>query len=70
MAKEAITTLISDDEIVRALANRLHRDIERLQLAIIKESKHEISCHLSNAMERAWELTDILNDSSNAAAFR
>jgi hypothetical protein len=69
MGKE-VATLIDDNELIRALANKLHRDIERLQLAIIKESKHEIGSHLSNALERSWELTDMLNESSSASTFR
>lgn len=67
---QEVAALVGENEIVRALANKLQRDIERLQLAILKESKHDIGQHLTNALERSWELTDLLNESSNAATFR
>lgn len=69
MVKE-VTSLISEDEIIKALANRLQRDIERLQLAILKESKHDIGCHLTNALERSWELNDLLNEVSTVSTFQ
>lgn len=67
---ESSPALVSNDELARALANKLQRDIEKLHLAISKESKHEIVSHLNNALERSWELSDMLNEVSSAGTFR
>lgn len=63
MGKDAIT-LVSNDEIIKTLAGNLHKDICRLQSAIIKKSKHEIVSYIESASERSCELVARLNEST------
>lgn len=64
MGKES-TSIFSTDEIIKTLANNLHRDLCRLQTSIIKEDKHSIGGHIEAAIERSCELMHRLNGSSS-----
>jgi hypothetical protein len=63
MVKEVVT-LISGDEITRALSENLHRDICRLQAAMIQENKRAIGDHIESAVERSYELMTRLRSAS------
>jgi hypothetical protein len=63
MGKESIT-VISNDQIVKTLAVNLHRDLYRLQSAIVKKDKHAVGQHIESAIERSYELMNRLNESS------
>lgn len=44
----------------RTLATNIRSDLSKLQIAIIKENKHDIGEHLSTVVERAEELVSHL----------
>lgn len=62
MAKEVIT-VISGDEVTLTLSENLHRDICRLQSAVIQDNKRAIGDHIENAVERSYELMTRLRES-------
>lgn len=70
MSKDQISVNIKPGEIVRALASKLQNDLTRLQIAIIKENKHDIGTCLEAAINRSSELTERLNESANVVPFQ
>ena len=65
MVKEVVT-LISRDEVNLTLSENLHRDICRLQAAMIQENKRAIGDHIESAVERSYELMTRLRSSAPA----
>jgi hypothetical protein len=63
MVKEVVT-VSSGDVVTLTLSENLHRDICRLQAAIIQENKRAIGDHIENAAERSYELMFRLRESS------
>lgn len=56
---DRVVSLHKDDK-VRMLSGNLRRDLGRLQVAILRKSKHDIAEHLGAAIERSEELVQTL----------
>lgn len=63
MAREAVT-VISGDEVTLTLSENLHRDLCRLQSAMIQENKRAMGDHIGSAIERSYELMARLREST------
>lgn len=57
-----VRELLKHEDKLRVLVGNLRRDLGRLQVAILKENKHDISTHLGCAIERSEEMTQVISD--------
>jgi hypothetical protein len=56
--------LLTPENKARTLAANIRRDLGRLQIAILRENKHDISTHLGAAIERSEELNQVMTDAA------
>ncbi len=57
-----VRELLKREDKLRILAFNIRSDLGRLQVALMKENKHDISAHLGGAIERSEELVQVISD--------
>jgi hypothetical protein len=63
MVKEVLS-VVTSDVVTLTLSENLHRDLCRLQAAMIQENKRAVGDHIGSAIERSYELMTRLREST------